>query len=155
MHSEKIRILLVNDDKRVCDVLGLILESRGYDVDVAHTGDEAIEKSKTNAYNLAVLDTGLPDIESKQLLRALHESSPKMIRIIGTEIIRLQDALDAFNDCADGYFANPVEPGRLISLIEEKLEEQKDAKTAREKSQELTSGAKRRNFYRNNDLEKN
>ena len=134
LHSEKIRILLVNDDKRVCDVQGLILESRGYDVDVAHTGDEAIEKSKTNAYNLAVLDTGLPDIESKQLLRAMHESSPKMIRIIGTEIIRLQDALDAFNDCADGYFANPVEPGRLISLIEEKLEEQKDAKTAREKS---------------------
>jgi hypothetical protein len=57
-----------------------------------------------------------------------------MIRIIGTEIIRLQDVPDAFNDCADGYFANPVEPGRLISLIEEKLEEQKDAKTAREKS---------------------
>ena len=142
LHSEKIRILLVNDDKRVCDVLGLILESRGYDVDVAHTGDEAIEKSKTNAYNLAVLDTGLPDIESKKLLRAMHESSPKMIRIIGTEIIRLQDALDAFNDCADGYFANPVEPGRLISLIEEKLEEQKDAKMARGKKPRAHIGSK-------------
>ena len=142
LHSEKIRILLVNDDKRVCDVLGLILESRGYEVDVAHTGDEAIEKSKTNTYNLAVLDTGLPDIESKQLLRAMHESSPKMIRIIDTEIIRLQDALDAFNDCADGCFANPVEPGPLISLIEEKLEEQKDAKMARGKKLRAHIGSK-------------
>jgi DNA-binding NtrC family response regulator len=127
------RILLVNDDKRVCDVLGIILESRGYEVDVAYTGDEAIEKSKTNAYNLAVLDTGLPDIESKKLLETMHESSPKMIRIIGTETIHLQDALEAFNDCADGYFAKPVEPVRLISMIEEKLEEQKDVKKARGK----------------------
>ena len=126
LHAEKTRILLVNDNRRVCDVLGLILESRGYEVDVAHTGDEAIEKSKTDAYNLAVLDTGLPDIESKKLLETMHESSPKMITIIGTEIIRLQGALEAFNGCADGYFAKPVEPGRLISMIEEKLEEQKD-----------------------------
>lgn len=125
MHSEKIRILLANNDKRVCEVLSLILESRGYEVDVVHTGDEAIEKSKTNAYNLAILYTGLPDVESKKLLRAMHEFSPKMIRIIDTEAVRLQDAPDACNDCADGHFANPVEPGRLISLIEEKLEEQK------------------------------
>jgi DNA-binding response OmpR family regulator len=137
LHSEKIRILLVNDDKRVSDVLGLILEIRGYEVDVAHTGEEAIEKSKTNAYNLAVLDIGLPDVESKKLLRAMHEFSPKMIRMIGTKIVRLQDALDAFNDCADGCFATPVEPGRLVSLIEEKLEEQKDAKMALRKKHAL------------------
>jgi hypothetical protein len=72
----------------------------------------------------------------------MHESSPKMIRIIGTEIIRLQDALDAFNDCADGCFANPVEPGPLISLIEEKLEEQKDAKMARGKKLRAHIGSK-------------
>lgn len=68
MQSEKTRILLVDDDKRVCDVLGLMLESRGYEVGVAYTGDEAIEKSKTNAYDLAVLDIKLPDIESKNCL---------------------------------------------------------------------------------------
>jgi DNA-binding NtrC family response regulator len=133
LHSEKLRILLVNDDERVCDVLGIILESRGYEVDVAHTRDEAIEKSKTNAYNLAVLDNLLPDIESKNLLKGIHESSPKKMRIVDTEIVRLQDALDASNDCADRYFANPEEPSRLINLIEEKLEEQRDAKIARGK----------------------
>ena len=133
MHSEKIRILLANNDKCVCEVLSLILESRGYEVDVVHTGDEAIEKSKTNAYNLAILYSGVPDIASKKLLRAMHESSPKMIRIVGTEIIRLQDAPNVFGDCADGYFTNPVEPGRLISLIEEKLEEQKYARKSRRK----------------------
>ena len=52
-----------------------------------------------------------------------------MITIIGIEIIRLQDALEAFNDCADGYFAKPEEPVRLIGMIEEKLEEQKDVKS--------------------------
>jgi DNA-binding NtrC family response regulator len=134
LHSEKIRILLVNNDKRVCDVLSLILQSRGYEVDVAHTGNQAIEKSKTNPYNLAVLHTELPDIESKKLLREMHEASPKTIRIIDTEFIRLQDTLDASNDSADGYYANPVEPGRLISLIEKKLEEQKDAKMVGGKS---------------------
>jgi DNA-binding NtrC family response regulator len=132
---------LVNDDRCVSDVLGLILESRGYEVDVARTGDEAIEKSRTNAYNLAVLDIDVPDTESKKLLGAMHEVSPTMIRIIGTEIIRPKGAPDAFNDYADGYFVNPVEPSRLISLIEEKLEDQKDAKITQAKKQRAHIGS--------------
>jgi len=142
LHSENTRILLVNDNKRVCDVVGIILESRGYEVDVASNWDEAIEKSKTNAYNLAALDTGLSDIESKKLLRTLHETCPEMIRIIGTEITRPQDFVDAFSDCAEGYFPKPVEPSRLVSMIEEKLEDQKYARMARGTKQRAHIGSK-------------
>jgi hypothetical protein len=71
----------------------------------------------------------------------MHEISPTMIRIIGTEIIRPKGALDTFNDYADGYFVNPVEPSRLITLIEEKLEDQKDAKITQAKKQRVHIGS--------------
>ena len=52
----KKRILIVDDDKPLLTSLTKILEREGYEVDTAETGKEAIEKSKTQFYNLALLD---------------------------------------------------------------------------------------------------
>jgi DNA-binding NtrC family response regulator len=132
LHPKKTRILLVNDDKRICEIVKIILETRGYEVDVACKSDEAIQKSKSNVYNLAALDTG-SDVESRELLSALQEISPKMIKIIGTHTARPEDFITVFGDCADGYYAKPVEAGHVVNLIEEKLEDQNNPKTTKGK----------------------
>ena len=62
------RILLVDNDESIRTTLKAILEGEGYLVDMAASGKEAIEKTQEIAYNLALLDIRLPDIEGIELL---------------------------------------------------------------------------------------
>ena len=123
----KVRILIVDDDEDICRTLSLILEEKGYEVDAAHTGKEAIEKSKTKVYNAALLDIKLPDMEGTELLTAMRETSPKMIKIMVTGYPALKNAVEALNKGADAYLMKPVNPEKLIKTIEEKLKIQKEA----------------------------
>jgi DNA-binding response OmpR family regulator len=126
--NEKARILIVDDDPSITEVLKLLLETRGYEVDTASTGNEAIEKSKVKIYNLAILDIKLPDMEGIKLLKAMRETTPKMVKIMLTGYPQLQNAIEALNDGADAYFVKPADPAKLLKTIEEKLLEQKEEK---------------------------
>ena len=57
------RILVVEDEKRIADFLGRGLESAGYAVDVANNGASAIELVHAASYDMIVLDLGLPDMD--------------------------------------------------------------------------------------------
>ena len=58
--KEKVRILIVDDDESICRTLSLILEAEGYETDIANTGKEAIEKTKTNFYNCLLYTSPSP-----------------------------------------------------------------------------------------------
>jgi two-component system, OmpR family, response regulator len=62
------RLLVVEDEKRIADFLSRGLESAGYAVDVVHTGSEAIERVHSTEYDLVILDLGLPDIDGLSVL---------------------------------------------------------------------------------------
>ncbi|MGB9960112.1 MAG: response regulator [Candidatus Bathyarchaeales archaeon] len=123
--KRKTSILVVDDDESICKTLGLILEGRGYNVDVAYSGEKAIEKSRAKAYNIAILDIVLPDIQGTELLKALQETTPKMIKIMLTGYPKLDNAIEALNYDAEAYLTKPVNPENLIKVIEEKLEKQR------------------------------
>ena len=74
----KKNILVVDDDREVLETFEEYLLLRGYDVDTAENGKEAIEKSKARYYNLALLDIKLPDMEGTELLTRMHQNRPKM-----------------------------------------------------------------------------
>jgi two-component system response regulator HydG len=82
LKNKKARIIVVDDDINVCSTMSLFLRLNGYDVDVANTGKEAVEKSKTRIYDVALLDIRLPDIEGTKLLTALRQTAPKTIKIM-------------------------------------------------------------------------
>jgi len=124
----KERILIVDDDESICRTLSLILQEEGYETDVAHTGKEAIEKTKTNFYNVALLDIKLPDMEGTKLLTAMQKTFPEMIKIMVTGYPSLQNAVEALNYGADAYIMKPVDPEELLRVIREKLEKQREAK---------------------------
>ncbi len=65
------RILVVDDDETIRKVLTTILEEKGYEVETAETGKEAIRKSNAQVYNIALIDFRLPDIEGTKLLTSL------------------------------------------------------------------------------------
>ena len=127
MTDNKPCILIVEDDSNIRETLSALLQKKGYSTDTAKNGQEAIEKSKTKYFNLALLDIKLPDMESTKLLTTMHETSPKMVKIMITGYPSLENAVEALNMGADAYVMKPVNPEKLLALIEEKLKKQSQA----------------------------
>jgi len=132
--KDKPSILIVEDDTNIRKTLNTVLQQKGYSTDTAENGREAIQKSKAKFFNLALLDIKLPDIEGTKLLTTMHENLPKMVKIMITGYPSLENTVEAVNLGAHAYVIKPVKPEKLVKLIEEKLEEQREAeKTTQEK----------------------
>ena len=127
MPENKSSILIVEDDANIRETLSTILQQKGYSTDTAKNGQEAIEKSKTKYFNLALLDIKLPDMEGTKLLTLMHEDLPKMVTIMVTGYPSLENAVEALNLGADAYVMKPIKPEKLLALIKEKLEKQREA----------------------------
>ena len=125
--NKKKSILIVEDDKAIIKSLKDILQSEGYSVDIAENGREAIQKSKEKFFNMALLDIKLPDMEGTKLLTLMHEDLPKMVKIMVTGYPSLENAVEALNLGADAYVIKPIKPEKLLALIKEKLEKQREA----------------------------
>ena len=124
----KTRILVIDDDEGTRKVVAEALKSKGYSVDTASNGKEAVEKSQTNFYNLALVDIRLPDMEGTRLLTALKETTPEMIKIILTGYPALQNAIDAVNKGAHGYLVKPINMDELLRTVEQHLKKQSEMK---------------------------
>ena len=126
--SETDRILVIDDDESMRKLLIMTLESRGYSVDTAKDGKEAVRKSTSNFYNLALVDLRLPDMDGIELLTAMKETTPTMMKVIVTGYPSLENAIEAVNKGADGYILKPVKTEQLLSTVQEHLRKQREAK---------------------------
>jgi DNA-binding NtrC family response regulator len=126
--TEPARIIVIDDDENVSKALEMTLRANGYTVDTARDGKEAIKKSNSNFYNLALVDIRLPDMEGTALLTAMTDTTPKMIKIIITGYPSLENAIEAVNKNADGYIVKPFKTEELLSMIEEHLMKQREAR---------------------------
>ena len=122
--SESARILVIDDEESIRRTVSIILRHAGYSVDTAENGKEAIEKSELNFYNLALIDIRLPDMEGTELLAALKETTPRMVKIILTGYPALQNAVTAINKGVDAYLIKPLEPRELLRVVKEHLDKQ-------------------------------
>ena len=119
--------MVVDDDETILKSFKELLESRGYLVDTAETGLEALEKSEDQHYDLALLDIKLPDIEGTELLVEMHEDTPRMMKVMITGHASLENAVESLNLGADAYLMKPVKPEELLRIVDEKLKEQEEA----------------------------
>lgn len=127
------RILVVDDDESIRSTVKAILQEEGYTVDIASTGQEAIQKSKDNKYNVALLDIRLPDIEGVELLELLKEGVPRIRKIMVTGYPSIQNSVAAVNKRADAYLIKPVDPDNLLAVVEEQIKLQAEEENFSEK----------------------
>jgi DNA-binding NtrC family response regulator len=126
--DETARILIVDDDENIRKVLTTILEEEGYLVDSAETAKKAIEKTRKNFYNIALIDIRLPDMEGIELLTKMKETTPKMRKVIITGYPTLQNAIEAVNRGADAYIVKPFDMDKVLMTIGEQLRKQEEEK---------------------------
>jgi DNA-binding NtrC family response regulator len=115
------RILVVDDDETIRTTMKAILQDEGYIVDLAGTGKEAIEKTREIAYNVALLDIRLPDMEGIDLLKLLKDGVPRTRKIMVTGYPSMQNAIAAVNKNADAYLLKPVDVEKLLNTVKQQL----------------------------------
>jgi DNA-binding NtrC family response regulator len=103
-----------------------ILEDEGYIVDTAATGSEAIQKTQIAAYNIALLDIRLPDMEGVELLKLMKDTTPRTRKIMITGYPSMQTAITALNKNADAYLIKPVNIEKLLNTVKEQLQLQEE-----------------------------
>ena len=123
--AEKASILIVDDDKNVCQSLASLLERHGYGIETAATGQEAIEKARHRVFNMALLDIKLPDTDGIELIPPLRETHPDMAVIIITGYASLDTAVHALNKGASAYVPKPFSKEQVLATVKENLEKQR------------------------------
>ncbi|MCA9399190.1 MAG: response regulator, partial [Candidatus Omnitrophica bacterium] len=112
-------ILLVDDDRSVTQMLSMLLETRGYGVNVVHTGGEAIDTVSQDV-DLILLDLVLPDTEGFELCRRLKEdeSTAGIPIIILSAKLLSGDIVEGLYLGADDYLTKPFEYEELVARME-------------------------------------
>ena len=128
METTKKTILVVDDDKSILRTFTRILQKSGYDIDVAETGKEAIEKIETRCYDLALVDIRLPDMDGTDLLSKMQKTMHDAVKIMITGFPSLETGVKSLDEGADAYLVKPVKPEELLMLIEEKLKSKEENK---------------------------
>ena len=120
------KVLIVDDDENIRNTMKAILEDEGYIVDLAATGNEAVEKTQKVAYNIALLDIRLPDMEGVELLKLMKDATPRTRKIMVTGYPSMQNAITALNKNADAYLIKPVNVEKLLNTVKEQLKLQEE-----------------------------
>jgi two-component system KDP operon response regulator KdpE len=114
--TELPRILLVDDEAAIQRSVGPLLRSRGYQVDVAATGAQALEMFADRTPALIVLDLGLPDLEGTEVCRRVRATSDVPIIVLSAREAEA-DKVNALDLGADDYVTKPFGPEELLARI--------------------------------------
>jgi len=121
----KSNILLVDDEQRFIDSLENILKHFNYNCTKAHTGTEAIELLKTNQFDLALLDVGLPDICGCNIVKFIKKSKISTAAIMLTGLNTTEIAVKAMKLGAYDFLKKPIQHELLIKTIDQALQHHK------------------------------
>lgn len=116
MTTSRPRILLVDDEPSIQRAVGPLLRSRGYEVDIAGTGAQALELFGQRQPALIVLDLGLPDVEGTEVCRRVRVTSQVPIIVLSARGAET-DKVNALDLGADDYVTKPFGPEELLARI--------------------------------------
>ena len=124
----KKKILLVDDDADFTEATKLLLESRSYEVTVAHDGKEGLKKAQTEEPNMIILDVMMPEMNGYQVCSHL-KADPKYRHIPILLLTAVGDAIPTTSYTkemgmrieADDYIPKPVEPIEIVERVEKLL----------------------------------
>ena len=115
------KILIIDDEKELSDVLKKYLTLKGYSVGTAYNGKDGIAEAKKGGYSIIIADIQLPDISGVEVIRAIEKLDDKVKFLIITGYSITGDVSDLIESSkrVHGYIFKPFKPDHL----EEKLKE--------------------------------
>ncbi len=122
------RILVVEDEQSMRDLMALMLRKEGYRVETAESGSRAKERLDRNeVFDLVVSDISMPGISGLDLLRHFRQSAPETSVILMTAYGTKETAIEALNEGASYYVEKPFELDEIKVVVRKTLEQKRIA----------------------------
>ncbi len=112
------RILFVEDEKKITDALKALCEVNGYDCDVVHDGEEGLIYALSDAYDIIVLDIMLPGMSGLEIVRKMRENKKNTAVLMLTAKSSVDDRVAGLKSGADDYLTKPFSAKELFARIE-------------------------------------
>ncbi len=128
------KILVVDDEKTVCDSIKKILSRKGYEVDNTLNADDAVQKIKENTYDLVITDLMMPKISGMELLQIVKEHYPELEVVVVTGYASIDTAVEATKLGAADYLPKPFTPQELTEITKKALERRSKKRENKSKS---------------------
>jgi two-component system response regulator PilR (NtrC family) len=125
MKKTKGRILVVDDERSMREILEIFLKSEGYSVSVADNGKSALEVMKNDFFDLIITDMKMPKVGGLELLRNVKEISPDTVVVIITAFGTTESAVEAMKLGAYDYITKPFQMDDIRLVVKNALEKQK------------------------------
>ena len=121
------RILLVEDDRNLGDVLRDLLEIKGYAVTLSRDGEEALLAYGKEPFDLGLIDVMLPKMDGFALAKAIRKGNRRVPLIFLTAKAMKEDRIEGFKIGGDDYITKPFDTEELLLRIEAVLRRSRDA----------------------------
>ena len=111
------KILLLEDDIGLADIISEYLQDNGFELDLVYDGEEALDKAYETHYDLYIFDVNVPAIKGFDLLKKLRDTGDSTPTIFVTSLNDIDDVSKGFESGADDYLKKPFELAELLLRI--------------------------------------
>ena len=117
-----IRVLVVDDEQSMRDLLAIMLRQAGYEVSVADGGETAIERLKAESFDLVITDLRMRKVDGLTVLKAAKEHAPRTVVLVVTAYASTETAVEAMKLGAYDYITKPFKLDELKVTVANALE---------------------------------
>jgi len=139
------RILVVDDDRAMCQLLNDLLREEGYDVDLAYDGASAIEKYRAAPFDMTITDLMMPKMRGVELVSRLRDVDGGAVVLLITAFGTIESAVEAMRAGAFHYVTKPFHNDEILIQVKRALEQ----KTLRDEVQRLRTEVDARSRFQN------
>ena len=111
------RVLIVEDEKRLAQALGQIMEEQRYNVDMVYDGQDGLDYGLSGQYDVIVLDVMLPKMDGFSMVKKLRENNISVPVLMLTARDEISDKVTGLDCGADDYMTKPFSPEELLARI--------------------------------------
>jgi DNA-binding NtrC family response regulator len=116
------KILIVDDEKSMCQYMSIMLRKTGYDVKTVHNGKKALQEIKESSFDVVITDIRMEGMDGIELLGAIKETNPTLPVIIMTAYASTKTAIDALNRGAFYYLIKRAKNDEIKMVIRNALD---------------------------------
>ncbi len=141
--ARKGTILVCDDEEIMRDVLETILSGAGYKVELARTGEEALEVYPTQAFDLVLMDVSMPGMGGLTALEEMIKLDPEAVVLMVTAFATFDTAISAWEKGAEGVIRKPFQNEQILNLVAKGIRKRKKEEERQSLRQAMTRSVSR------------